>query len=59
MATYRMQRLDAALLWLCLLGVGLSYYAYVVETNKEKDADYKPLCDLSEHVSCTKAFMSE
>ncbi|OXU26926.1 vitamin K epoxide reductase complex subunit 1 isoform X2 [Nasonia vitripennis] len=59
MATYSMQRLDAALLWLCLIGVGVSYYAYVVETAKEKDKDYQPYCDISEHVSCTKAFMSE
>ncbi|XP_058805192.1 vitamin K epoxide reductase complex subunit 1-like protein 1 [Phymastichus coffea] len=59
MATYSMQRLDAALLWLCLTGVGISYYAYVVETNKEKDHDYQPFCDISEHVSCTKAFMSD
>jgi len=58
MATYRMQRLDAALLWLCLLGVGVSYYGYIVETTKEKDESYQPLCDISEHVSCTKAFMS-
>ena len=59
MATYKMQRLDAALLWLCLFGVAVSYYAYLVETNKEKDDDYEPFCDISEHVSCTKAFMSE
>lgn len=59
MATYSMQRLDAALLWLCLIGVGVSYYAYVVETAKEKDKDYQPYCDISEHISCTKAFMSE
>ncbi|KAJ8668986.1 hypothetical protein QAD02_000245 [Eretmocerus hayati] len=59
MSTYSMQRLDAALLWLCLLGVGISYYAYVVETSVERDPDYQPLCDISEHVSCTKAFTSE
>ncbi|KAL7300432.1 hypothetical protein TKK_0006786 [Trichogramma kaykai] len=59
MATYKLQRLDAALLGLCLHGVAVSYYAYLVETNKEKDDDYQPLCDISEHFSCTKAFMSE
>ncbi|XP_014213150.1 vitamin K epoxide reductase complex subunit 1 [Copidosoma floridanum] len=59
MATYKMQRLDAALLWLCLLGVGISYYSYIVETTKEKDKSYQPFCDISEHVSCTKAFMSK
>lgn len=59
MATFYLNRLDAALLCLCLLGIGISYYAYVVETNKEKNQDYQPLCDISEHVSCSKAFMSE
>jgi vitamin-K-epoxide reductase (warfarin-sensitive) len=59
MATYSMQRLDAVLLWLCLQGVAVSYYAYVVETNKDKDESYEPLCDVNEYVSCTKAFMSE
>ncbi|XP_011500209.1 PREDICTED: vitamin K epoxide reductase complex subunit 1 [Ceratosolen solmsi marchali] len=59
MATYSMQRLDAVLLWLCLQGVAICYYAYVVETNKVKDKEYQPLCDVNEYVSCSKAFMSE
>jgi vitamin-K-epoxide reductase (warfarin-sensitive) len=43
---------------MCFFGMGLSYYAYVVETSKEHDADYVAMCDISEHMSCSKAFMS-
>ncbi|KAJ9579478.1 hypothetical protein L9F63_024415 [Diploptera punctata] len=42
----------------CLIGLILSYYAYVVETNKEHDEKYEAMCDISEHMSCSKAFMS-
>ncbi|XP_023723954.1 vitamin K epoxide reductase complex subunit 1 isoform X1 [Cryptotermes secundus] len=42
----------------CFFGMCLSYYAYVVETTKEHDSDYVAMCDISEHVSCSKAFMS-
>jgi vitamin-K-epoxide reductase (warfarin-sensitive) len=43
---------------MCFFGMGLSYYAYVVETTKEHDEDYVAMCDFSEHMSCSKAFMS-
>ncbi|XP_015605401.1 vitamin K epoxide reductase complex subunit 1-like protein 1 [Cephus cinctus] len=52
-------RLNAGLISACLTGLGLAYYAYVVETAKEKDNLYEAMCDISEHVSCTKAFMSK
>lgn len=41
------------------MGLALSYYSYVVETAKEQDENYEAMCDISERVSCTKAFMSE
>ncbi|XP_012282818.1 vitamin K epoxide reductase complex subunit 1-like protein 1 [Orussus abietinus] len=43
----------------CLLGWGLSYYAFQVENAKEQDESYEAVCDVSEHVSCSKAFFSE
>ena len=43
---------------MCFFGMGLSYYAYVVETTKEHDANYVAMCDISEHMSCSKVFMS-
>ncbi|PSN36255.1 Vitamin K epoxide reductase complex subunit 1-like protein 1 [Blattella germanica] len=42
----------------CLVGLALSYYAYVVETSKEHDEKYEAMCDISEHMSCSKAFTS-
>jgi Vitamin K epoxide reductase family. len=42
----------------CLIGFALSYYAYVVETHKEHDESYEAMCDISEHMSCSKAFTS-
>ncbi|KAG8223297.1 hypothetical protein J437_LFUL001171 [Ladona fulva] len=49
---------NKGILFSCVLGILLSYYAYVIETNKEKDESYEAMCDISEHMSCSKAFMS-
>lgn len=43
---------------MCFFGMGLSYYAYVVEMTKEHDDNYVAMCDISEHMSCSKVFMS-
>lgn len=43
----------------CLIGLGLSIYAYIVELSAEMDKNYEAMCDISEHMSCTKAFTSE
>ncbi|GCB84312.1 hypothetical protein scyTo_0024864, partial [Scyliorhinus torazame] len=46
--------------WLaCGLGILLSLYAFHVEVSKERDADYRAMCDLSESVSCSKVFTSQ
>lgn len=42
----------------CVCGVLISIYAYVVETRFERDPKYQPMCDISPHLSCTKAFNS-
>nr|CAH7757896.1 unnamed protein product [Callosobruchus chinensis] len=52
-------RMNSLLILSCLLGLGLSLYTYVVELQLENDVRYKPMCDISPHMSCTKAFMSE
>ncbi len=44
---------------LALIGFGISLYAYFVEGKIKKDADYKPACDLSERISCSKPLKSE
>ncbi|ELT87583.1 hypothetical protein CAPTEDRAFT_131213 [Capitella teleta] len=45
-------------LFLCLIGAGLSVYAYHVETTKEKDNSYRAACDINEQMSCSKVFTS-
>ncbi|XP_050298555.1 vitamin K epoxide reductase complex subunit 1-like protein 1 [Anthonomus grandis grandis] len=46
------------LIFFCLVGLGLSLYAYVVELHMDENKNYKPYCDISPHMSCTKAFGS-
>lgn len=43
----------------CAVGMLLSAYAYYVEVSAESDHDYNAMCDISEHISCTKVFTSE
>ncbi|XP_012539690.1 vitamin K epoxide reductase complex subunit 1-like protein 1 [Monomorium pharaonis] len=56
---YGLRKLNVGILSACVIGLGLSYYAYVVETEKENDDTYEAMCDISEHISCTKVFMTE
>ena len=44
---------------LCFAGFGLSFYALHVEHMKSSDVKYKALCDISEHMSCSKVFNSK
>lgn len=43
---------------LCLFGIVLSVYALHVELSKERNPDYRAMCDLGESVSCSKVFTS-
>ncbi|XP_070169960.1 vitamin K epoxide reductase complex subunit 1-like protein 1 isoform X1 [Polyergus mexicanus] len=54
-----LRKINAGILSACIIGLGLSYYAYVVETKKEQDDSYEAMCDISEHISCTKVFITE
>lgn len=51
--------LNSSLTLICLVGLGLSIYSYVIEQATENDKNYKAMCDISENVSCTKAFKSK
>lgn len=44
--------------FLCVLGLGLSVYALHVELSREKNPDYRAMCDLGESVSCSRVFSS-
>lgn len=46
-------------LLVCLAGIALSIYALHVELSKAHDKDYKALCDINEHMSCSKVFTSK
>ena len=50
--------LNIGLLIASLIGVLLSYYTLIIEIAHERDEKSAPMCDISEHVSCTKAFLS-
>ncbi|XP_063337413.1 vitamin K epoxide reductase complex subunit 1 [Pelmatolapia mariae] len=45
-------------MFLCLFGLVLSVYALHVEVSRERNPDYRALCDLGESVSCSKVFTS-
>jgi len=42
-----------------LIGMFVSVYALIVEMYKDAYPEYKPFCDISEAISCSKALMSE
>jgi vitamin-K-epoxide reductase (warfarin-sensitive) len=39
-------------------GFLISAYAYYVEKRRENSKKYRPLCDISDRASCSKAFSS-
>ena len=41
------------------IGLVLSVYSLMVEFSIHDNKDYKPMCDISEVVSCSKVFMSK
>lgn len=44
---------------LALVGLFLSIYTVMVERRARKEKNYRPVCDIQKHVSCTKAFASK
>ncbi|NP_001027838.1 vitamin K epoxide reductase complex subunit 1 [Takifugu rubripes] len=45
-------------IFLCVFGLLLSVYALHVELSRERNPDYRAMCDLGESVSCSKVFSS-
>ncbi|XP_055758470.1 vitamin K epoxide reductase complex subunit 1 [Salvelinus fontinalis] len=45
-------------LCLCIIGLFLSFYALHVEISRERDPEYRAMCDLGDSVSCSKVFTS-
>jgi vitamin-K-epoxide reductase (warfarin-sensitive) len=48
----------AQVAFLALLGFGVSAYGYFLERKTRRNAQYKAACDLSDKISCTRAFTS-
>jgi len=46
------------ILFLGLLGIGISYYSIVVNYNKLRDPTYRALCDISESIRCSNVLTS-
>ncbi len=44
---------------LCFIGFGLSLYMFIIERKLKKNPAYKPVCNISDRMSCTKALESE
>ncbi|GLH00951.1 Vitamin K epoxide reductase complex subunit 1-like protein 1 [Gryllus bimaculatus] len=47
-----------AIVFTCTVGIALCVYAFVVEERKSQDAKYQAVCDLSEHMSCSRVLTS-
>jgi len=47
------------ILLISVVGFLLSVYAFFIEKKSKESKNYKAVCDISEGVSCTKAFRSE
>ncbi|MEK6855401.1 MAG: vitamin K epoxide reductase family protein [Nanoarchaeota archaeon] len=48
-----------AILIISIIGLVISLYAMIVEKRLENKKSYKPACDITNNISCTKAFSSQ
>lgn len=55
----KLRRLRSCSAFFCFVGIAFSCYAFYVETKKEQDDSYVAMCDINEHMSCTKVFSSK
>ncbi|XP_055297430.1 vitamin K epoxide reductase complex subunit 1-like protein 1 [Sitodiplosis mosellana] len=53
------EQLSAFIAVACIIGCGLSAYSYYLTVTLEEDDEYEALCDISEHISCSKSLQSE
>lgn len=53
-----LRKVSTGLIFSCIIGTILSYYAFIVETTKEREQSYKPLCDINEYMSCSSILTS-
>lgn len=48
-----------SILLLAVLGFVISFYTYTLEKKIKETPDYKPACDLSDRISCSRPIKSE
>lgn len=44
---------------LSIIGLTISIYAYFIENKIKENVDYKPFCDISDKLSCSKPVLSK
>ena len=44
---------------LAIVGFSISLYTYITEQKVKENPDYKPFCDISDKISCTKPMQSQ
>ena len=44
---------------LTIIGFCIALYAYITDKKIKQEPDYKPVCDISERISCTKPMKSK
>lgn len=47
-----------SILLLAIIGFCVSVYTYLLEKKIKQEPEYRPMCDISENVSCTKPMKS-
>jgi vitamin-K-epoxide reductase (warfarin-sensitive) len=51
--------MKAVMMFLAAAGIAVSVYAYMVERKIKQNPMYKPACDISDRISCSKPITSE
>ncbi|XP_020803777.1 vitamin K epoxide reductase complex subunit 1 [Drosophila serrata] len=49
---------SSRLRWICIMGLVISWYSLYVKFRLDADADYKPICDVHDNISCSLVFKS-
>ena len=55
----KLRRIKLFSAFCCFVGLALSIYDFWVEYQYERDNSYVAMCDINDHMSCTKAFASK
>ncbi len=48
-----------SIILLAMIGFSISLYTYLTELKVKENPDYKPVCDISDRISCSKPMKSQ